>query len=430
MNEFQPTNFDDNTKKEGHFWGKFLTAAAMGISFGSFACLTVFALIKSPLGEDALSRFTTEQPAVIQATAEQTTEKVTVPEAKVQVSGNTLEDVSAIVDDVMPCMVSIGASWTEVSSVMGMQMEEEVSSGASGFIIRDGSGEGETEILIVTNAHAVYDTEKVTVTLADGTELEAGVKGCDTDMDLALISISADQLGVATKAAIKSVTLGSSDGLKVGQPVIAIGNAMGVGQSVTTGVISALDCAVGGGMDEYGNIFGSDERTMIQSSAPISPGSSGGVLLDKQGRVIGINTMKSNDYMAEAIGYAIPISDAVPIIDDFMTREARVRLSLEKSGFLGIRGVTVTESESVAFGMPQGTYVSEVISGGGAEKSGLHKGDIITEVDGDTIMSIESLQDKLRYYSPGETVKAVIYRGNAGEYSPVEIDVTLGERTE
>lgn len=326
-------------------------------------------------------------------------------------------NVPGIVKDVMPAMVSIVNYYTErVSSFWGQTYEEEVPASGSGIIV----SRTETELLIVTNNHVVEDANRLVVTLIDGTEIQAKVKGTDSDMDLAVIAISLNDLSDETINAITVATLGDSDNLELGEQVIAIGNALGYGQSVTVGYVSALDRE----LDMEDGTVG----TYIQTDAAINGGNSGGALLNAAGEVIGINSAKIGGYAVEGMGYAIPITAASPIIADLMERQTRNKVAAADMGYMGIEPQDVTDQAAQLYGMPKGVYVVSVAVGSGAEAAGMVRGDVLTKFDGNKISSYADLQDVLQYYEIGDTVKVTVMRPEFGEYVSHELTLTLGAR--
>ncbi len=328
-------------------------------------------------------------------------------------SNVVVNDVSDVVEAVMPSVVSItNAGVQEVQTFFGTQQYTTQSSG-SGIII----GQNDDELLIVTNNHVIADSQELSVAFADNSVYEAYVKGADPNADLAVVAVKLDSISDETKSSIKTAALGDSNALKVGEAAIAIGNALGYGQSVTTGVISALDRQVEG----YNS-------TLIQTDAAINPGNSGGALLNTKGQVIGINVMKLASDKIEGMGYAIPISNVSDIIDTLMNRETRSIVDENERGYLGISGLNVTDEVSNSYAMPQGAFVVQVYDDSAASNAGIHKGDIITKFDGLPVTSMESLSSTLEYYKKGETVDVAVQSANNGEYVERTISVTLGEK--
>lgn len=341
----------------------------------------------------------------------------TVSNAKLTTSTSTVtSDVSDIVENTLPSIVSItNMSVQEVQNFFGGISQQESESAGSGIII----SQNDSELLVVTNNHVVEGSDTLTVTFNDGNSVEAQIKGTDSARDLAVVAVPLDKISDDTMNAIKVATLGDSDSLKVGEPAVAIGNALGYGQSVTTGIVSATGRTIDGFDGEY-----------IQTDAAINPGNSGGALLNANGEVIGINSAKINSSAVEGMGFAIPISDASDVIQNLMNKETRSKVSDEERGYLGIKGYDVSEEGAQMYNMPTGVYVKEVISGGGAEKAGLTKGSIITGFEGSSISGMSSLQEQLQYYKAGEEVTLTVQIPDKnGEYTEKDIKVTLGKNS-
>ena len=341
----------------------------------------------------------------------------TVSNAKLTTSTSTVtSDVSDIVENTLPSIVSItNMSVQEVQNFFGGISQQESESAGSGIII----SQNDSELLGVTNNHVVEGSDTLTVTFNDGNSVEAQIKGTDSARDLAVVAVPLDKISDDTMNAIKVATLGDSDSLKVGEPAIAIGNALGYGQSVTTGIVSATRRTIDGFDGEY-----------IQTDAAINPGNSGGALLNANGEVIGINSAKINSSAVEGMGFAIPISDASDVIQNLMNKETRSKVSDEERGYLGIKGYDVSEEGAQMYNMPTGVYVKEVMSGGGAEKAGLTKGSIITGFEGSSISGMSSLQEQLQYYKAGEEVTLTVQIPDKnGEYTEKDIKVTFGKNS-
>ena len=341
----------------------------------------------------------------------------TVSNAKLTTSTSTVtSDVSDIVENTLPSIVSItNMSVQEVQNFFGGISQQESESAGSGIII----SQNDSELLVVTNNHVVEGSDTLTVTFNDGNSVEAQIKGTDSARHLAVVAVPLDKISDDTMNAIKVATLGDSDSLKVGEPAIAIGNALGYGQSVTTGIVSATRRTIDGFDGEY-----------IQTDAAINPGNSGGALLNANGEVIGINSAKINSSAVEGMGFAIPISDASDVIQNLMNKETRSKVSDEERGYLGIKGYDVSEEGAQMYNMPTGVYVKEVMSGGGAEKAGLTKGSIITGFEGSSISGMSSLQEQLQYYKAGEEVTLTVQIPDKnGEYTEKDIKVTLGKNS-
>ena len=337
-------------------------------------------------------------------------------------------DVSSVVESVMPSIVSItNMSVQQVQSFFGGTSQQEVTSAGTGIIIE----KTDSELLIVTNNHVVADSNQLTVTFDDQSSVEADIKGTDSAHDLAVIAVQLDKISDDTLDKISVATLGDSTKLKVGEPAIAIGNALGYGQSVTTGVISATDRESQTTDSATGETTGSSDVKLIQTDAAINPGNSGGALVNANGEVIGINSAKLIGENVEGIGYAIPISDVTDIITNLMNQETKTKVSEAERGYLGITGLDVEDSDSQRYGMPTGVYISEVSRGGGAADAGITKGSIIVGFNGITIDSMESLQEQLQYYKKGEEVTLTLQvPGDGGEYQEQTVDVTLGSKAQ
>ena len=334
-----------------------------------------------------------------------------------QSTGETAKsDIASIAEEVMPSVVSItNLSVQQVQSFFGGIQEQESKSVGSGIII----SQNDSELLIITNNHVVEGNETLTVSFVDEESVEAQVKGTDAAKDLAVIAVQTKEIKDTTMDQIKVAALGNSDQLQVGESVIAIGNALGYGQSVTSGIVSAT----GRELD------GIDEK-LIQTDAAINPGNSGGALLNANGEVVGINTAKVATDTVEGMGYAIPISSVSDIIENLMNQETKTKVSEAEQGQFGIQGVDVTADSSEMYNMPTGVYVSEVIAGGGAKKAGITKGSVITGINGTSIDGMQALKEQLQYYRAGETVKITVATPEKnGEYAKRDVEVTLGKKS-
>lgn len=335
--------------------------------------------------------------------------------AQQQSASAVVTDVTQVVEAVMPACVSITNNFTQtVQDFWGQTYSQDETASGSGIII----GENEQELLIVTNNHVVDSTEQLYVQFIDGETVEAQVKGTDASADLAVVAVKLDTIANSTKQEICIARMGDSDSLKIGEPAIAIGNALGYGQSVTTGVISALNRKIESSNSEEGT-------SLIQTDAAINPGNSGGALLNMRGEVIGINSNKIGGSSIEGMGYAIPISTARPIIEDLMERQTRTKYSEEERGYLGISCINVTSDLSENFSMPQGIFVAQVYSGTGAEAAGLVRGNIVVAFDGVTIQNQEELTKQMQYYKAGESVEITIMVNSANGYQQKNVTVTL-----
>ena len=335
--------------------------------------------------------------------------------AQQQSASAVVTDVTQVVEAVMPACVSITNNFTQtVQDFWGQTYSQDETASGSGIII----GENEQELLIVTNNHVVDSTEQLYVQFIDGETVEAQVKGTDVSADLAVVAVKLDTIANSTKQEICIARMGDSDSLKIGEPAIAIGNALGYGQSVTTGVISALNRKIESSNSEEGT-------SLIQTDAAINPGNSGGALLNMRGEVIGINSNKIGGSSIEGMGYAIPISTARPIIEDLMERQTRTKYSEEERGYLGISCINVTSDLSENFSMPQGIFVAQVYSGTGAEAAGLVRGNIVVAFDGVTVQNQEELTKQMQYYKAGESVEITIMVNSANGYQQKNVTVTL-----
>ena len=357
-------------------------------------------------GDSSLTEDTTTGDGQVAATSEI---------AQQQSASAVVTDVTQVVEAVMPACVSITNNFTQtVQDFWGQTYSQDETASGSGIII----GENEQELLIVTNNHVVDSTEQLYVQFIDGETVEAQVKGTDASADLAVVAVKLDTIANSTKQEICIARMGDSDSLKIGEPAIAIGNALGYGQSVTTGVISALNRKIDSSNSEEGT-------SLIQTDAAINPGNSGGALLNMRGEVIGINSNKIGGSSIEGMGYAIPISTARPIIEDLMERQTRTKYSEEERGYLGISCINVTSDLSENFSMPQGIFVAQVYSGTGAETAGLVRGNIVVAFDGVTVQNQEELTKQMQYYKAGESVEITIMVNSANGYQQKNVTVTL-----
>ncbi len=324
-------------------------------------------------------------------------------------------DVTAVVKNVMPACVSITNNFTQrVQDFWGQTYSRDAQGSGSGIII----GQNETELLIVSNNHVVDSADSLQVQFIDGEIVEAQVKGTDPTVDLAVVAVKLEDIPESTRGSIVVAKMGDSENLTIGEPAIAIGNALGYGQSVTTGVISALNRTLE--VSETG-----ESSTMIQTDAAINPGNSGGALLNIRGEVIGINSSKTYGSAIEGMGYAIPISTAKPIIDELMTYETRSRFTDEERGYLGISCINVTSDISQYYDIPEGVFVAQVYEGTGADQAGLIRGDIVTAVEGVEVETKEGLNRQLSYYEAGETVEVTIMQGSPVGYQAKNVQITL-----
>jgi len=347
-------------------------------------------------------------------------------------------DVSEIVSEALPSIVSITTkSVQEVQNYFGMygmygyapqQQEQEVEGSGSGIIV----GKNDDELLIATNYHVVEGADTLSVAFTDGNAVEASVKGFDEERDLAVVSVSLDDVKDDTMDAISIAKIGSSDDLKVGEQVIAIGNALGYGQSVTTGIVSAKNRR----MDSDNNTVtdGSDDSSdgvnLIQTDAAINPGNSGGALLNMEGEVVGINSAKLASTEVEGMGYAIAISDVTDILQNLMNETSRDKLDDSEHGVLGIEGSSVSSEAVQMYGIPAGVFVKKVTEGGAADKAGLKANSVITEFNGKAVSSSDQLIEYLSYYEPDEEVELTVQVPHGTSYKEETVKVTLDENTD
>ena len=398
---------------------------ACGILFGIFAAVSIFAVNEAAsvlgIGNFALSPYMTVEsgPDLSNRVQTDTGEEVEVdkPNDNKTVLGTAhistvVTDVTDVVDAVMPSIVSITNTLIYNSGFSS----KEVDAKGSGIIV----GSNDNEILIVTNFHVIDGNEKLKVTFCNEKEGTAEVKGTDSSMDLAVIAVNFEDIDEDTLNSIKYASIGNSDNLKVGEPAIAIGNALGYGQSVTTGVISATNRQID--MNGDGNL-----RPFIQTDAAINEGNSGGALLNIAGELIGINSNKMGGTTVEGMGYAIPISSAEPKIEELMVRETRKIVADDERGTLGISGATLNYQEILFYGYPEGVYVANVYKDSAAYNAGIREHDLISSFDGEKVTSMEQLQRILKYYKAGETVDVGVYKNTIRGYEEEIVTVTLGE---
>lgn len=402
-------------KKPGGFGVKLAKCAALALVFGlvSGAAFEGVQLASGVVFDEPKQAVGTEKSVLTQSDSKGTIEPTSTSSTYVAT------DVSDIVDASMPSIVAItNVSETQLQNFWGGRETYESTSCGSGIVV----SQDDNYLYIATNNHVVEGANSLTVTFCDDATVSAEIKGTDPSTDLAVISVELDSIESETMGNIKVATLGNSDNLRVGEASIAIGNALGYGQSVTTGCISALNREVTISDAESSTNYIAE---LIQTDAAINPGNSGGALLNAAGEVIGINSVKYADTDVEGIGYAIPITTAMPIIEDLITKE---KVDEEDSAFLGIAGVDVTSDVSQTYSMPTGVYVAQVTAGSAAEQAGIRKGDIITKFDGKEIGSMEELSLRLQYYKAGTTVDVVVERVMEGEYAEQTISVTLGKK--
>lgn len=427
----QPTAPVDNQGRKkkkggaGRFFRKFFACAGMGLCFGLCAAAGFYAVGQSTgmfNQKNASVASTDESQSIDDLKAwvnDQLGKNVASGDSGVltaSTTGITTSDATDVVEKVMPAMVSIVNNYTQTATYFGQPIEQDGTASGSGIIV----GENDTELLIATNYHVIEDAKELLVHFIDDADVKAVVKGSDPDMDLAVIAVKLADMEQSTLDSVKIAKLGDSDSLKLGQSVIAIGNALGYGLSVTGGYVSALNREV--------ELEDGSKGTFIQTDAAINPGNSGGALINMNGEVIGINSNKIGGTVVEGIGYAIPISAAEPILSDLMTYETREKVDDSQVGYLGIIPQSVTSDAAELYGMPEGVYISQVEDGTPAAEAGLLRGDIIQKLDNKKVSTADELREQLKYYSAGETIDVLVMRSIDGEYVERTVTVTLGER--
>lgn len=416
-------------KKSGmSFFGKLVTAAAVGLTFGVVGAggyygttrVIDYFMPKKQVSEASLTKSESTAEEKIGKNIEKSIEAIktsaSLPKEVEEVNITSI-DVTDIAENGLPSVVSItNKSVQEIMSMWGMGIQQyESTSAGSGIII----GENDDELLIVSNNHVVDSADTLSVGFDDDEVYSAYVKGTDPEQDLAVIAVKLSDIKESTKKDIKIAVIGDSDSLKVGEQVVAIGNALGYGQSVTTGIVSALNRDV-----TKDNV----DNPLIQTDAAINPGNSGGALFNMKGELIGINSAKLAATQVEGIGYAIPLKSAQPIIEQLMNREHRDQVDEEEAGYLGISGVSVDTKTSRTYGIPEGVYIQTVEEDSPAQQAGLVKSDVIKKFDGITVSSISDIRKQLDYYKAGETVDLLIYRLEDAEYVEETVSITLGSR--
>lgn len=407
-NEKKDTNKNMNTSSKTK---KVLSAIGLGVVAGGAMFITNFASTKLANIDETTNIVEDTSKATLSISTTNTTDNKT-----------DITDVSDIVENAMPSIVAINGNILSKGNgynipgfgYFGAEDTESVVSG-SGIII----GQNDNELLIVTNAHVVDDVNDLKVTFNNEVSADAVVKASKTSKDIAIISVSLDNIDKETLSKIQIATIGDSDKLKAGDATIAIGNAMGYGQSVTTGVVSALNRSITVDNVEYNDL--------IQTDAAINPGNSGGALLDSNGNLIGINSAKVSDSSVEGMGYAIAINSVQELIEELMNKETKELVDESERGSIGITGMTISDDINSVYGYPYGVYIREVTENSGAKKAGLYQGDIIYEFDGQDVYSLSDLQELLQYYKEGETVKVSFYRLENGVFEEKSVDVTLGK---
>lgn len=422
-------------KNKSGFGKKIMIGICCGLSFGIFAGLgfqattTAIDLTKDKMeiSQDEEYDETVRENAEEAENADQASEelKSTGEISETRLVTTTVTDVSEVVKTVMPAVVSVNNKYVEKLSFFGQEYSQEAIGSGSGII----AGKNETELLVVTNYHVIDSAEELTVQFVNGELVQAQVKGSDADKDLAVIVVPLSEIDSETMDAIAIAELGSSDDLTVGEPVIAIGNALGYGQAVTTGVVSALNRAIASSTEISFQERDKEISTFIQTDAAINPGNSGGPLLNIRGEVIGINSNKIAVSSVEGMGYAIPISDVHEIIEDLMNKQTRLKVAENKQGYLGISGVDVVEEYMELYDAPEGVYVSKVVEGSGADEAGLVRGDIIAAINGEKVSSMDELREELSYYEAGTIIEVTIMQGSPTGYQAKVVEVKLGRQS-
>lgn len=399
-------------KKRGGLFKKGFLLACGGLCFGLFTGVGFYAVVETT---DLFADNTVyvETPAKVETVTEK--ESTAISLNRSESTSVVTSDVSDMVAEVMPAMVTIINNYTETTTYWGRTYSQEAQSSGSGIII----AQTDDELLIATNYHVIQDADSIDVTFIDDSVGSAAVKGTDSGMDLAVIAIPLDTLTADTMANITIAKMGDSDALRLGEPVVAIGNALGYGQSVTGGYVSALNRELS--MDSV-------KGTFIQTDAAINPGNSGGALLNMKGEVIGINSSKIGGSAVEGMGYAIPISAAEPIMSELMLKETRTKVTDGNVGYMGVNLQTVTEEFAYMYNMPIGVFVRTVEEDSPAQSAGILAGDIICEMDGTSIDTYEDLQGVLQYFAPGSTTTISVMRQIDGVYTEVELEITFGQR--
>lgn len=394
---------------------KWVTVVAMALVFGLIAGGTMFGVNAAGnylAGNDSSS----DQVGQTQTTSSDSNSSSS--------DGSGQGTVAEVAKNAMPSVVTISTmSVEEMRSFFGGTQQYEVEGAGTGVIV----GENDTELLIATNNHVVEGATSLSVGFIDEESVEGEVKGTDVNNDLAVVSVKLSDIPEDTMNQIKIATVGDSDDLQLGDQVVAIGNALGYGQSVTSGYVSALDRDLTL-TDQSGTTINS--TGLIQTDAAINEGNSGGALLNMKGELIGINEAKSSSTSTGAtvdnIGFAIPIDKAEDSLQQLMNLKTREKVDESQASYLGIRGSDVSAEASELYGIPTGVVISEVVENGPADQAGVKKGDILTEMDGRSISSMAQLQDVLQYYAAGETVDLVVQRSDNGEYQAQTLSITLG----
>ena len=434
QNSFNGKKPSSKNKKAAKLAKKIGAIALSAVLFGGVAGGT-FQAVNHFAGSTTAAATTT--------TAQQTTSNSSLLKAAATSSSSTSTgtmDVSTIAKNAMPSIVSItNQSVQEVQNYFSMfgygaqtPQTEETTSCGSGIII----GKNDTELLIVTNNHVVEDADTLSVSFVNNQVCKANIKGTDADNDLAVIAVPLSEIPDDTMSSIAVATMGDSDSIEVGEQVVAIGNALGYGQSVTTGIISAANRVIDSDSSSDGSSDGTTAdtsstdttgKTYLQTDAAINPGNSGGALLNMNGEVIGINSAKLASTEVEGMGYAISMNDAYDTIEELMNETTRTKVSDDEKASLGISGTGVSDEAAEAYGIPSGVFVSQVTEGGAAEQAGITANSIITAFDGKSVSDISELKSRLEYYKAGEEVEVTLQVPDGNGYTEKNVTVTLGK---
>ena len=400
-----PNNFTDNNKQRKPSVAKsFFGFVTKAIAFGLIVALTFVGV------NEVIYRINPNSQSGYSLTGDNSSDKFSIEQTSIIEDTITDTDVTKVVEATMPSIVTITGTFTETYDFFGQRIDEEKPGSGSGFII----DKSDTELLIATNNHVVEGAKPINVTFIDGESAEAIIKGTDVDADLAVISVDLTGLSEETKNSIKIADILEDGEVKVGEKAVAIGNALGIGQSVTVGYVSAVDREID---------LGENVMTLLQTDAAINPGNSGGALLNMDGEVIGINTVKFAGQDVEGMGYAIPIYRAMPILNELKSREV---IADAEKGFMGIHIQDITEDLAEMFNWPVGVYVSDTTVDGPAYKAGILKGDIIVGLNDIDITSTTQLVEKVTSYRAGTEVTVRLMRNQDGIYEELEVEVTLG----
>lgn len=411
-----PITEEKKTKKKRPGLRKVLLSAGLGLCFGLFAGAGFYAV---KLGTGQFTQ-TESRNAQVETQNNTPINTVKVPSASLTQSSHTsyvVSGASEVVEAVMPSMVSIVNTYTvKGTTIWGQTYTRQGGGSGTGIIV----AENDKELLIVSNNHVVEGAEDLEVTFIDGSTAKASIKGLDPDMDLAVVSVNLKDLSAETRGAIAIAAMGDSSTLRLAEPVIAIGNALGYGQTVTVGYVSALNREI--------TMEDGSTGVFIQTDAAINEGNSGGALFNVNGEVVGISSAKIGGSTVDSIGFAIPISSASPIISELMERQTRTKVADSERGYLGVILQDIPEEIMKAYNMPEGVFIYDVEKGSAAEQAGIVKGDAVVKVDGVKVTSSTELQNTMQYYAAGETAVVTIKRLVNGEYVVYDLEVKLGKR--